>query len=44
MTALNDDRHKLSNNLGTGYEIIEVLEEELREKIEIIETQAGVIK
>jgi hypothetical protein len=38
MTALNEDRHKLSNNLGTGHEIIEVLEDEIRDKIEIIET------
>jgi hypothetical protein len=44
MTALNTDRHKLSANLGTGHEIIEVLELELKEKLEIIETQAGIIE
>jgi len=38
MTALNNDRHNLSSNLGTGHEIIEVLELELKDKNEIIVT------
>jgi len=32
MTALNDDRRTLSNNLGAGHEIIELFEMEIKDK------------